>query len=199
MRHCLGFDVASQANDERSTLVYFHWPHEHPVHGKTVAALCGRVLDDEQSARWGRLFRCVQVDMSQSDARLVQILGDVDKPTFLVLAKDTSLVARIPAASVATPGKFVAALQAAHAKFPDEAKRIEKEVADQDRTLAKARAAAKADRLEDALSRYDEIRASIVRIGPNWDRAVQEAGDLEKRIERERAKDGDGPGGDKGH
>lgn len=194
VRHCLGMDEADQRHDERPTLVYFHWPHEHATHGKTITTLCGRVLDDEQSARWGRLFRCVQVDMAASDERLVKILGDVDKPQFMVLSKDGKVVANIPA--VNTSLKFQKALEAAHAKFPEESKRVQKEIAEQAKTLVKARTAAKADKLEDALLYYDEIRSSDVRIGPEFDRAAQEATDLQARLQRQQAKEAGGAGGE---
>jgi len=142
--------------------------------------LCGRVLDDEDSARWGWLFRCVQVDMAKSDARLVELLGAGDKPSFAIVAKDGTVVAHVPAMPTAI--KFQKALKDALPKFPDYAKTVERSLAAQDASLEKARAAVKAGHLAEAKPIYDQLRWTKVRVGPQFDLAVKEGWDVDQRL-----------------
>jgi hypothetical protein len=118
--------------------------------------------------------------------RLVSLLADVDKPCFLVLSRDGVVSSRIAAPASAV--KFQKAIEAAHAKFPDESKRIAKVIAEQAKLLASARASLKADRRDEALAAYDQVRMSDVRTGPSWDPAMKEAYDLEQKMAREAAK-----------
>lgn len=182
VRYALGFDGAIESKDVRPTLVYFHWPHEDVANGKVVECLCGKVLDDEATARWGMLFRCVQVDMTASDTRLVALLGAGSKPSFAVVDGAAEVVARIPAVGSAV--KMQKALEAALEKFPEQAKKAKDALAEQDKTLAQARAAAKADRLEESKGLYDSLRAATVRVGPQYDRALIEGSEVEARIAR---------------
>src|SRR5687767_3801783 len=85
VRACIRMDEAEAAADKRPTLVYFHWPHEHPVYGDLTKDICTKALDDETASRWGMLFRCVQVDMGASDLKLVKLLGAEGKPSIVVL------------------------------------------------------------------------------------------------------------------
>jgi hypothetical protein len=178
VRHCLGLDEAK--GDERPTLVYFHWPHDDPRNGKTSDLLCGRVLDDEDSARWGWLFRCVQVDMAKSDPRLVALLGAGDKPSFAFVDREGAVVARLPA--VTTPQKFQRGAKDALAKLPAYEKTVQKALADLDASLAQARAAVEEGRLADAKPLYDRLRWTKVRIGPQYDLAVREGWDVDQRL-----------------
>lgn len=183
VRACLRMDEAQETGDKRPTLVYFHYPHEHPVFGKTTQEMCSKALDDETASRWGLLYRCVQVDMSASDARLVQLLGAEGKPGIVVLDEQTQVVARIPAGSSAT--KLQKALQEAIRKFPERWKSVQKDVADQTKTLAEAKKALKADDFNDALALVNPLRSAKVRIGETYDEALALGRDLEDRIARE--------------
>jgi hypothetical protein len=187
VRACLRMDEAQTAGDKRPTLVYFHFPHEHAVHGAATEAMCSKVLDDEHSARWGRLFRCVQVDMGASDARLVQLLGADGKPGIVVLDEQTQVVARIPPLGSAT--KMHKALKDAILKFPERWKTIQKDVADQAKTLAQAKKAFKADDYADAVALLNSIRTSDVRIGEAYEEALFLGYDAEERLARQREKE----------
>jgi hypothetical protein len=185
VRQCLGMDEAETAGDWRPTLVFFHWPHEDAqttANAKTSADLCSRVLNDETSARWGMLFRCVQVDMSASDPALVAALGAGDQPSFVACGPDTKPVANISA--LGSPSKWVKAAQEAFGKFPEAKKDVERTLVEQTQALEKARAAMKADKLEVALATYDIVRLSRVRVGPQFDRACVDGYELQQKLER---------------
>ena len=187
VRACVRMDEAQEAGDKRPTLVYFHFPHEHAVHGATTLAMCSKVLDDETSARWGRLFRCVQVDMGASDARLVQLLGADGKPGIVILDDQTQVVARIP--PLGSPTKMHKALKDAIQKFPERWKSIQKDLADQAKTLAEAKKAFKADDYADALALVDKVRMSDIRIGEVYEESLFLGFDIEQRIAREKEKE----------
>ena len=183
VRRCLGSVEAEAIGDARPVLVFFHWPHEDPVNGKVVESLCCHALDDEETARWGLLFRCVQVDMSSSDPKYVALIGAKDKPEFAVFVKGAAEpVARIPALQHAS--KLSKALKDALAKAPDAQKELDRALAEQDKALLEAKAAMKADKLDDAKAAYDRIRISKVRVGPQFNRALVEGTDVDQRIER---------------
>lgn len=184
VRHALGMDEAALRADRRPTLVYFHWPHEDPVDGKRFATLCLKVLDDETVARWGRLFRCVQVDMSSSDPRMLAVLGAGDKPVFAVYGPDaTKPLATIPAQP--SPAKMAKALEDAVGKIPSARKSLDEALSAHEKAMADAKALLKQDRLVEALAAYDRVRTSDVRVTPLFDKAAIEATALEQRIARE--------------
>ena len=187
VRACLRIDEAQAAADKRPTLVYFHFPHEHAVHGAATLTMCSKVLDDEMSARWGRLFRCVQVDMAASDARLLELLGADGKPSIVVLDEKTEVVVRIP--PLVSAAKMHKALKDAIQKFPERWKSIQKDVADQAKTLAEAKKAFKADDYEDALALLDKIRMSDIRIGEAYEESLLLGYETEQRIARAKEKE----------
>lgn len=185
VRACLRMDEAQADGDERPTLVYFHWPHEHPLHGALVKDMCAKALEGESAARWGRLFRCVQVDMAASDARLVELLGGEGKPGLVVLDAQTQVVARVAATS--SSAKLEKGLKDAIQKFPERWKRIQADVADQAKRLEAAKRMAKDDRLAEALSELQRINMSNVRIGEAYDEAATLLPALTERLAREQA------------
>lgn len=185
VRHCLGMDEAAVRADLRPTLVYFHWPHEDPVDGKRFATLCLKVLDDEQVARWGRLFRCVQVDMSSSDPRMLAILGAGDKPVFAVYGAETTKPL-LTIAAQPSPARMAKAFEDAIARIPSAKKALDEALAAHERSMADAKALLKQDRLAEALAAYDRVRMSEVRVTPLFDKAAIDAGALEQKIARER-------------
>jgi hypothetical protein len=186
VRIALGISDAVLAGDTRPTLVYFHWPHEDPVNGKVSDTLCDQVLNDETVARWGTLFRCVQVDMAASDERLVKLLEAGSKPSFVAVDKDAKVLARIPALGSCT--KMQKALKDAIQKFPDEWKRVQAEVARQETWMAEAKALLKQDKDAEALALIDKVRYSRIRIGPLFDKAQNDGMEVGQRVERESAK-----------
>jgi hypothetical protein len=193
VRRALGIEAAEQAGDARATLVFFHWRHDgDPARlepeAKASLALCTKVLDHEASARWGLLFRCVQVDPTTSDARLLAAIGADDKPGFVVLDAATAKPA-IRFGDVGTPAKFVKACQDAVAKLPTTKAALDAALAAQAKTLGEARAAMKADRYADAIARYAGILYGKVRVGPAFDAAYLEHQTALDKAERARAKD----------
>lgn len=193
VRRALGIEAAEQAGDLRPTLVFFHWRHDaDPTRlepeAKTSLALCTKVLDQEAGARWGLLFRCVQVDPTTSDARLLAAIGADGKPGFVVLDAATAKPT-IRFGDVSTPAKFVKACQDAIAKLPAAKAALDAALAEQAKALAAARADAKADRYADALARYDGIVEGKVRVGPSFDAAFLEQQSVREKAERAKAKD----------
>ena len=93
----LGHAKAREAGDARPVLLYFHWPHQDPKHGKRTTDTCTRVLAEEQTARWALFFRPLRIEMEQSDLALAEELGALDGPGFAVLAPDLTVRARFEA------------------------------------------------------------------------------------------------------
>jgi hypothetical protein len=187
VKACLRMDEALAEGDKRPTLVYFHWPHEHAQHGEATLQLCTRVFDEETTARWGTLFRCVQVDMAASDARLVELLGRVTRPSVLVLDAEAKEVARIE--GVTTAGKMHKALKDAYQRFPEAWKRVQREIEDQRESLETARKLAKEDDLDGALVLVDRVRMSAVRVGEPFDQAQVLGRDLQLKKEQAAARE----------
>ncbi|MHC5009734.1 MAG: hypothetical protein ACYTG6_02160 [Planctomycetota bacterium] len=179
----LGIDRARARGDLRPTLVYFHWPHEDARNGKLSDTLCGRVLDEEHVARWGLLFRCVQVDMADSDERLVSILEAGRRPSFVVVNERAEVIVRIP--PVTSSRKFQRALEKALRAFPDAWERLQKALEQQADDMAEARRLLRRDEKEAALELIDRVRFSDVRVGPLFEKARVEGMKLAQEIERE--------------
>lgn len=191
-RRALGIEAAEAAGDLRPTLVFFHWRHDgDPARlepeAKTSLHLCTKVLDHEASARWGLLFRCVQVDPTTSDPRLLAALGADGKSGMVVLDAATAKpLVRFD--DVSTPGSFVRACQDAIARLPAAKQALDAALVEQAKALTAARAAAKADKLEDALAGYNGLLAAKVRVGPAYDAALLESTVVAEKLERARTK-----------
>lgn len=186
VQRCLEIPEAVLAGDSRPTLVYFHWPHDATANGKLSDTLCDRTLVDETAARWGMLFRCVQIDMSESDKRLLEILEVGNGPSFVVVDGDAKVIAHIP--PLESSQRFAKALEDAAMKIPTVAKAVKDAVEKQAKAMAEAKTLAKADKFVEALAKVDEVRNSSVRVGPLFDKAQQDGQDLNDRIDRQRAK-----------
>ncbi len=177
----LGVPAARLRRDLRPVLVYFHWPHEDPEHGRLSDALCGRLLNDEEVARWGKLFRCVQVDMGQSDARLAALAGAGAEPAFVVLDATGTRVTRIAAPKSSV--KLRKALEDAVGRVPGMRKDLDRRLREQEEQLEEARRLEKADRLKEALELVDAVRFSDLRVGKHYDRAFSYGQTLAQRLE----------------
>lgn len=186
VRRALGMDVAEASGDVRPTLVYFHWPHEDPVNGKTSDTLCQKVLNDEAVARWGLLYRCVQVDMASSDPKLTALLGAGDKPSLVAVTKDAEVVARVAALGSST--KMQKALEAALQKFPEASKKLKADLSAQEKDLAQAKLLVKADKPSEAKPLLDKVRYSNLRVGEAFDVAMRIGMDVDAWVEREAKK-----------
>lgn len=182
VRAALGFDEAAKRQDDRPTLVYFHWPHDDAQHGKLTTAVCTRVMNDEQSARWGRLFRCVQVDMSATEAKYAEMVGAGKGPSIVALDGDLEVLARIPAVKSST--KLSKALEKAFGKFPAYRKKIGRLLAQQAKWLDRARKLEKQGELEEALELVDKIRFGSLRVGPEYDKAYAYGLRLAQKVEQ---------------
>ena len=183
IKKALGFDQAATRGDDRPTLVYFHWPHEHSVHGKLTTTICERTLNEEELARWGKLFRCVQIDMGDTEEEFAAMIGVGDGPSFVALDKDAKVVAQIKAEKSST--KLRKGLEKAFAKFPDYKKRVKREMANHRKWMAQAKKLEKKDEFEDALELIDKIRFGDIRIGSEYDKAVAYGMRLAKKIEQD--------------
>lgn len=138
------------------------------------------------AARWGLLFRCVQLDMATSDPKLLALLEAGDKPSFVVVDADAKVIARIP--PVTASAKLQKALEEVVARLPDVTARVKAALDRQAKAMAEAKALLKADKLAEALVRIDLVRFSDVRVGPWFDKAQQDGLDLEARLARDAAK-----------
>lgn len=188
IKTCLGFDAAALANDDRPTLVYFHWPHEHKVHGKLTTTICTHVMNDEHAARWSKLFRCVQVDMGESEEKYVEMIGVKRGPSLVVLDDDLKVVAHIPATK--SGSKLRKGLEKAFNKLPAYKKSVQKELKRQAKMLAEAKKLEKKGRTEDALAIVDKIRFGDLRIGPEFEKAYAYGMKLALKVEREMERGG---------
>ncbi len=184
----LGFVEAAQRKDDRPTLVYFHWPHEDAKHGKLTTSLCCRTMNDELSARWSKLFRCIQVDMGETVGKFAALAGARKGPSLVALDADLKVVADIPASKIKSGTKLRKALEAAFAKFPAYRKKIKARIAQQAKWLKEARKLEKAGKEDEAMELVDKIRFSDVRIGPEWDKAYAYGMKLALKIERDLTK-----------
>ena len=169
--------------DDRPVLIHFHWPHDHATHGKFQLSICSRTLDDEQLARWGTLFNCVQVDVAESEENFLDLIGVGKKPSFVVLDKDLKVVAKLDASK--SPTKMRKALEKAFNKFPAYKKKIKKQLAQQKKWLAQAKKLEKQDKLDDAIELLDKIRFGKLRIGDEFDKAYALGVRLQQKVEDE--------------
>jgi hypothetical protein len=142
-------------------------------------------MNDEASARWSKLFRCVQVDMGETEAEYAALVGAGKGPSIVALDTDMKVVVDIPAARIKSGTKLRKALEAAFRKFPAYRKKIDAQVAEQARWLKKAKKLEKAGEEEEALKLVDKIRFGDVRIGPEWDKAYAYGLKLAQKLERE--------------
>ena len=179
----LGFDRAETARDVRPVLVYFHWPHDDRTNGKLTTTLCTQVLDDERAARWSKLFRCVQIDMAETELRFAELIGAAGKPAFVALDENLKVVAAIPATKSAS--KLRKALEAAFKKFPKARKNLKVQLKRQENWLAAARKLEKAEEYEEARELVDKIRFGDVRVGADWDKTYAYGLLLAQKAERQ--------------
>ena len=180
----LGYDEARETGDRRPVLLYFHWPHGDPVHGKRTTETCTRVLAEEQVARWALFFRPLRIEMEQSDAKLASDLGVGKGPSFVVLAPDLTVRACFEAPR--SSAKLVKTLREVLEKRPEFAKRLASDVAAQEKQLEAAKALEKEGRLKHALWLAERICKSDVRVDPVWDQAVGYADRLEEKLRKAR-------------
>ena len=183
LERLLGYAAANENGDRRPVLLYFHWPHQDPTHGKRTTETCDRVLEQETAARWALFFRPLRIEMEQSDADLARELGAGEGPSFAVLAPDMSVRARFDAPR--STSKLVKQMREILEQRPEFAKKLESEVASQKKQLEAAKALAKKGRAKHALWMVERIRESDVRVDPVWDQAYAYAARLEEQLRKE--------------
>jgi hypothetical protein len=189
LKQALGVPDALLRGDTRPLLVYFHAPHDKTPNGKLSDTLCDKVLGDETAARWGRLFRGVQLDLATSDRKFLDLLEAGTSPSFSVFDADAKLVAKLGAPN--TAAKLQKALEGVVAtKLPEVARRVRLALEAQDVAMDAAKALMKQDRWKDALVQLDTVRFADVRVGPHFDKAQFDGITVEERIAREAAKAG---------
>jgi hypothetical protein len=179
----LGIPDARQLGDQRPTLVYFHWPHDDERNGDLSEKLCRRVLDDEDVARWGLRFRCVQVDMSQADVDMARELGAGSRPSLVIVDDDPEVA--VDLGTPKTARRLAKGLERALKKFPDRWTELKKDLKDADRRFEKASDLADDDEtLKDALALLRSILASDARVSGTYDRALSLRYTLQTRLEQ---------------
>lgn len=176
----LGYAEARKAGDKRPVLLYFHWPHGDPTHGKRTTETCTRVLEQETAARWALFFRPIRIEMEQSEVTLARELGAGDGPSFAVLAPDMSVRARFVAPR--STAKLVKQWRAILEQRPEFASQLESRIAAQKKQLDAAKVLAKEGRTKHALWMVKRIRDSDVRVDPVWDQAFAYAARLEQEL-----------------
>ena len=168
--------------DPRPTLLYFHYPHEDVekpgASGKASRKLC-RMLAEEAFARWGLLVRCFEVDAENSDAKVLERLGVGEGPSFAIVDENLAVVAKSGSfVNAKTAAAFVR--DAVTAKFQEYWKAVSARVEEQRKLVAEARALAKQKKFDEALTRYDTVVWSDLRIGDFFDDACKEWAEVSK-------------------
>ena len=182
LRKILGFDQAKARGDKRPVLVYFHWPHDHKVHGKLSTTVCSRTLDDEMAARWSKLFRCVQVDMGNSLEKYTKLIGDTGSPHFVALNDDLEVVGEIEVTK--SGSKLRKALESTLKKFPAATKALKKAERDHKAAIAEAKKLEKKKKYEEAVEVIDKVRFGDVRVTKSWEKAYSYGQLLAQKAER---------------
>jgi len=182
MRKALGFDDAAQKKDTRPVLVYFHYPHDSARWGKLMTSICSRTLDDEQAARWSKMFRCVQLDMGATEKKYAEMIGSRGEPRFVALDQDMKVKAEIPLAK--SGSKVKKALEAAFKKLPAATKKLKKDIANHKKWMAEAKRLEKKKEFEEAVEVIDQIRFGNVRVSPYFEKAVMYGQVLAQKAER---------------
>jgi hypothetical protein len=188
LKKVLQYDVAKARGDKRPVLVYFHWPHDHKVHGKLSTTVCSRTLDDEMAARWSQLFRCVQVDMGNTVEKYANLIGNTGQPLFVALDDDLKVVDSIPVTK--SGSKLRKSLEGTFKKFPKAVKQLKKTSAEHRKLIAEAKKLEKQKRLEDAVAAINKVRFSKVRVTKEWTKARSYGMLLAQKAERAMEKGG---------
>lgn len=186
LRRLLGITkpLASSKQAPMPTLVYFHWPHEHPKHGELTTTLCERTLDNEHAARVGLLFHCVQVDMGASESDLAEMIGCTGKPGFALLDHDLDVVMTIRPHK--SSSKLAKDLEKGVKRFRAYYKAIKALERKQKKDFEAAKKLAKKDDYTAALKLIDGIRYSKLRTTRLFDEAQSYGQLLAQKAERER-------------
>jgi len=182
VRKALGFDQAARGKDVRPVLVYFHYPHDNPRWGKLMTSICSRTLNDEQAARWSKMFRCVQIDMGATETKYADMIGSKGEPLFVALDEHLKVKAEIPVTK--SGSKLRKALEAAFKKFPAATKKLKKDIAAHKKWMAEAKRLEKKDEFEEAVEVIDQIRFGNVRVSPYFEKAVMYGQVLAQKAER---------------
>ncbi len=183
----LGIDKAKAKGDARPTLVYFHWPHDDTPNGKLTTTICTRVLDDEQAARWSKLFRCVQIDMAETKAKYAEMIGAGKGPSFVAINHDLEVKARIDGHK--SGAKLRKSLEKAFNAFPAYKKQIRRKMVEHKKMIAKAKRLEKKKEFDEALELIDEIRFGDIRVHSEFEKAFSYGQLLAQKAERHRAKE----------
>ena len=187
LKKALQFDTAAKKGDKRPLLVYFHYPHDDRVHGKLSTTVCSRTLNDETAARWSKLFRCIQIDMGASEVKYAEMIGSTGKPAFVALDRDLKVKASID--PVKSASKLRKAIEKAFNKFPDAKKALKALLKQHARWMDEAKRLEKKKEYDDALELVDQIRFGEVRVGPDWAKAYAYGMLLAQKAERARQDD----------
>jgi len=183
--------LGSSEWDPRPTLLYFHHDHDHDVdeeegeklsaQGKLSLKQC-KSLDDEKVARWSQLYRFVEVNVPTSEKELLARFKAGDGPSFTVINQDLEVTAST--GTIGNAKGVVTFLKSTVKKhFPDYWKTIAERLDAQKKALSDARSLEKSKKYTEALDRVREITSSQLRIGPQYDDAVDLGSKIRKKID----------------
>jgi hypothetical protein len=168
---------------DKPLLVYFHWPHEDGERGRRVVKYCSGPLDDEAFVRVTPLFHCVEVNVRDSEERLVAESGLRGTPSMAVCRPDGTILWKTEEA--AGNGRALAETlkKVLRTRFAPGWERIEKEAKEQKVHLADARRHLAARKTEEALASLNLVVNSDVRFTDEWAQAVKLLREEEKKAE----------------
>jgi len=168
---------------EKPVLVYFHWPHEDGEKGKRVVKFCSGPLDDESFVRVTPLFHCVEVNIRDSEPKLVEESPLRSAPSLAVCRPDGTVVWRSEDTGHSGRGLAETLKKVLRARFPGEWEKVERESAEQKKSIAEARRLLAADKVEEAKGLLGGVVDSLVRFTDEWAQAVKLLREEERKAE----------------
>ena len=168
---------------DRPVLVYFHWPHEDGERGRRVQKFCGGPLDDEVFVRLTPLFYCVEVNVRDSEERLVQESGLRGTPSLALCKPDGTILWKTEETGFSGRALSETMRKVLKTRFPAIWEKAEKEAAGQKALLAEARRHLAAGRVDEGMPPLNMIVNSDVRWTDEWALAVKLLREEEKKAE----------------
>jgi hypothetical protein len=175
---------SGRGGDDRPVLVYLHWPHEDGARGKETLKACTGPMDDAALIRASFLFRCVEINTRDSEARLLEEAKAPAAPGLLVCRPDGTVVWRGDARAMAGKALAAALVEVVRREFPAKGKEIDAELKAQPEKLKEAQVLAARGTFEEARDLVQRVVDSPVRIGAAWEAARA----LLKKLEAAQAK-----------
>lgn len=167
--------------NDKPILVYFHWPHEDGTRGRQVLKFCGGPLDDEAFVRVTSLFRCIEVNTRDSEAKLVDEAKVRTTPSLLLCRPDGAILWRTEDTSLTGKALAETLKRLLREKMAERWDAIEKEIASQRKDIVEARRLLAAGKTEDAMPLVNRVVGSDVRFTDAWAEGVRTLREEEKK------------------